>query len=251
MIIGINCGHTVSGQPGCGAVGYIDESVETRAVGNRLMSLLERAGHTVINCTNDRAVSTSENLSAIVSMANAQKLDLFISIHFNSGGGHGTEIFTYKGEVFDEAAKVLNAICGLGFTNRGIKDGSNLAVVRRTNAKAMLVEVCFVDSASDAGHYRELGSDAVAQAICSALTGYTPAEIREEIKMEEKTKMIYDYVDENMPAWYRDDVQWMRDRKLLVGDEEGRLGLTDEDLKTISLIVRTAKYLGNLMNMKL
>ena len=33
MRIGINCGHTVSGQPGCGAVGRIDESVETRAVG--------------------------------------------------------------------------------------------------------------------------------------------------------------------------------------------------------------------------
>ena len=31
MRIGINCGHTVSGQPGCGAVGRIDESVETRA----------------------------------------------------------------------------------------------------------------------------------------------------------------------------------------------------------------------------
>ena len=30
MRIGINCGHTVSGTVGCGAVGYIDESVEAR-----------------------------------------------------------------------------------------------------------------------------------------------------------------------------------------------------------------------------
>ena len=30
MRIGINCGHTVSGTVGCGAVGDIDESVEAR-----------------------------------------------------------------------------------------------------------------------------------------------------------------------------------------------------------------------------
>lgn len=103
MKIGINCGHTLTGQPGCGAIGFIDESVEVRRVGKSLMSLLRRSGHTVIDCTNDYASSTSENLSKIVSMANAQTLDLFVSIHFNSGGGHpamreyGTEEYEYLG----------------------------------------------------------------------------------------------------------------------------------------------------------
>ena len=47
MRIGINCGHTVSGTVGCGAVGDIDESVEAREVGYALENLLKDAGHTV------------------------------------------------------------------------------------------------------------------------------------------------------------------------------------------------------------
>ena len=82
MRIGINCGHTVSGEIGCGAVGGIDESVEARNVGYALEALLRSAGHTVYDCTNDHADSVGANLSNIVNMANAQPLDLFVSIHF-------------------------------------------------------------------------------------------------------------------------------------------------------------------------
>ena len=103
MRIGVNCGHTVSGQPGCGAVGRIDESVETRAVGKILIDMLKAQGHTVHDCTNDYAPSTTSNLRQIIDMANAHPLDLFVSIHFNSGGGRGTEVFTYGGATFAEA----------------------------------------------------------------------------------------------------------------------------------------------------
>ena len=74
MRIGINCGHTVSGEVGCGAVGYIDESVEARKVGYALETLLKNAGHTVYDCTNDHADSVGKNLSNIVNMANAHSL---------------------------------------------------------------------------------------------------------------------------------------------------------------------------------
>ena len=45
MKIGVNCGHTVSGQPGCGAVGFINESDETRKVGYKLMEYLKRSNN--------------------------------------------------------------------------------------------------------------------------------------------------------------------------------------------------------------
>ena len=93
MRIGINCGHTVSGTVGCGAVGDIDESVEAREVGYALENLLKGAGHTVYDCTNDHADSVGKNLSNIVNMANAQPLDLFVSIHFNSGGGQPISVY--------------------------------------------------------------------------------------------------------------------------------------------------------------
>lgn len=170
MKIGINCGHTVSGQPGAGAVGYLDESVETREVGKRLMTLFRTAGHTVYDCTDDYAVSENDNLSKIVNLANKQPLDLFVSIHFNSGGGRGTEVFTYGGSSFKEAENVCKAIESAGFVNRGIKDGSSLYVIRRTNAKSMLIEVCFVDT-SDAEIYKRIGAYAVAGAIFKGITG--------------------------------------------------------------------------------
>lgn len=170
MKIGVNCGHTVSGQPGCGAVGFIDESVETRNVGKHLTELLKKGGHTVVNCTNDYAGTTSENLKKIVSKANAQALDLFVSIHFNAGGGKGTEVYTYGGQNISEAVNTVKAISGLGFTNRGIKDGSHLYVIRHTYSKSMLIEVCFVDTA-DAEKYKAIGCQKIAQAIYSAITG--------------------------------------------------------------------------------
>ena len=135
MRIGINCGHTVSGQVGCGAVDYIDESVEARNVGYALEDLLKKAGHTVYDCTNDYAPTVSSNLKQIVDMANSQSLDLFVSIHFNSGGGQGTEVWTYGGKKFDEATNTCKAISELGFKNRGIKDGSKLYVVHHSDAK--------------------------------------------------------------------------------------------------------------------
>ena len=170
MRIGINCGHTVSGQPGCGAIGFIDESMETRNVGKALIELFKNGGHTVVDCTNDYAKSTSENLATIVAMANAQPLDLFVSIHFNAGGGRGTEVYTYGGAKLPEAVSVCGSIAALGFNNRGVKDGSSLYVVRRTSATAMLIEICFVDS-DDAEKYRSVGYDKIAAAIYSAITG--------------------------------------------------------------------------------
>ena len=170
MRIGINCGHTVSGQPGCGAVGKLDESVETRNVGRALIRLLKSGGHTVVDCTNDYAKSTSASLAAIVALANAQPLDLFVSIHFNAGGGRGIEVYTYGGEKLPEAVSVCNKIAALGFYNRGVKDGSGLYVVRRTSSKAMLIEVCFVDT-DDADKYKNIGCEKIAAAIYEAITG--------------------------------------------------------------------------------
>ena len=240
MRIGINCGHTVSRQPGCGAVGFIDESVETREVGMRVMSLLRQAGHTVVDCTNDYAPSTSSNLSQIVGLANKQPLDLFISIHFNAGGGQGTEVFTYGGEKHAEAVRVCNALNKFGFVNRGIKDGSNLYVVRRSDAKAMLIEVCFVDTKSDVDLYNSVGVDRIAQAICTAIVGQemnngedlTMGQYEELKQMiQAQQPMIYDYMDDNMPDWAKPTIQKLMDKGFLVGDDEGRLGLTMDAIR--------------------
>lgn len=267
MRIGVNCGHTVSGQPGCGAIGFLNESNETRKVGYALMVLLRKAGHIVHDCTDDYAVSTSANLSKIVDEANTHPLDLFVSIHFNAGGGKGTEVYTYGGEQHREASEVCLNLYGLGFENRGVKDGSNLYVVRKSEAKAILIEVCFVDTKSDAEQYKHIGPERIAAAIANAITGESVAnkkesededmtneEFERRLKAVEakvgQTHEIYNYNDDNMPKWNKDDVQWMMDRGILVGDDKGKLGLSPIKLWTISIIVRTAKHIIKLMGMK-
>ncbi len=267
MRIGINCGHTVSGTVGCGAVGDIDESVEAREVGYALENLLKGAGHTVYDCTNDHADSVGKNLSNIVNMANAQPLDLFVSIHFNSGGGQGTEVWTYNGKSFEEATNTCKAISALGFKDRGIKDGSKLYVVHHSNAKAMLVEVCFVDT-DDAKKYTEIGANKFAEAIYKGITGQiieedlTMSQYNELKELIEKqaaeiadlkninqqlvnvvqTTMVYDFNDDNMPSWARPAVQAAMDCGAVQGDENGRLGLSYKDLRAIVREYRCGLY---------
>ena len=62
MIVGINCGHTVSGTVGSGAVGFLNESNETRRVGYKVMEYLRAKGVTVVDCTDDYSSTVSENL---------------------------------------------------------------------------------------------------------------------------------------------------------------------------------------------
>ena len=169
MKIGVNCGHTVSGTTGCGAVGYLNESDETRNIGYKVIKQLESYGHSVIDCTNDKAASTNDNLKAIVNKANAQALDLFISIHLNAGGGKGCECYTYGGKQLNEAVKICSQLESLGFKNRGVKDGTALYVLKKTTAKAILIEVCFVDNKTDAEIYNKVGATKIADAICNAI----------------------------------------------------------------------------------
>lgn len=174
MIIGVNAGHTMSGQPGCGAIGYLNESDEARAVSKKLVDLLCRAGHIVYDCTNDVASSEISNLQNICFLANAQNLDLFISIHFNAGGGKGCECYTYGAKELPEAIRINQKLSELGFKDRGIKNGSNLFVVRNTRTKSILLEVCFVDNSADAELYQRTGADRIAEAICEAIIGEVP-----------------------------------------------------------------------------
>ena len=175
MVVGINCGHTISGA-GSGAVGIINESQHTRLVGHALMEYLRSAGVGVIDCTIDQANTRDEYLAAAVALANRQDLDWFISIHFNASAsheGHGVEVYTYEGRQYQDALDVCSNIAELGFHNRGVKAGSGLYVIRKTKAKSMLIEVCFCDNQKDVDTYNAIGgADAIAKAIYKAIYDY-------------------------------------------------------------------------------
>lgn len=168
MRFGLNAGHTLKG-PGSGATGKLNESEQTRVVTTELSTLLAANGHTVVNCNIDSASTQNSYLAKVVELANRQDLDYFISIHFNKTiGAKGVEVYTYEGRQFADALETCQNISNLGFVNRGVKAGTGLYVIRKTKAKSMLIEVCFVDD-PDASKYIELGAKQIAQAIYQAI----------------------------------------------------------------------------------
>lgn len=175
MKIGLNAGHTLKGF-GSGTVGTLIESIETRRVVQTLTSMFQSENCEVVDCTVDRAASQSIYLKEVVRMANQQDLDWFISIHFNNDAarkGQGVEVYTYKGRQYPDAVEVCENIAALGFQNRGVKVGSGLYVIRKTKAKAILIEVCFVNEPDASTYQREF--DDICKAIVYALADYMGA----------------------------------------------------------------------------
>jgi N-acetylmuramoyl-L-alanine amidase len=89
------------------------------------------------------------SLSAIAADANAWGANLFVSNHFNAGGGDGWEGLVYSsknkplGRVFEKYVKAA------GQNSRGVKYRPELAVLRLTNMPAILNEGAFVDNRTD------------------------------------------------------------------------------------------------------
>lgn len=171
MKFGIDLGHGIGKDRG--AVGNIAEETIINAVGSLVISKLKLLGHSVIELRPTTANSINDSLQQRYNKADYYNVDLCVSIHANAGGGKGTEVFTYKAKEVPQARAVLNNLVSLGFTNRGIKDGSTLAMVKRPQATAMLIEVCFVDTQSDVDLYNSIGIETLANAIVNGLTGQT------------------------------------------------------------------------------
>lgn len=101
---------------------------------------------------------------------------------------------------------ILRHLAAIGFTDRGVKRRSNLAVInqaRRAGVSAALLEVCFLDDADDMRLYTA-GRGAIARAIAAGIReGFgleeremTRAEaraiIRDKAGLEEKTLNFLD-----------------------------------------------------------
>lgn len=177
MKINIHAGHNPDGMIACGAIGYIKESTEARAVKERILQKLTAMGHEVYDCTCNDGSNQNDVLRKIVSACNEHEVDLDISIHFNTGGNResdgnttGTEIYVYSktSAAAPYAQKVVDNIATFGFRNRGVKENSKLYVLRHTKSPAMLVECCFVDDPDDVALY---SADRMADAIVAGITG--------------------------------------------------------------------------------
>ncbi|MFT5874614.1 MAG: N-acetylmuramoyl-L-alanine amidase [Clostridium sp.] len=167
MKYGIDIGHNCP-PVDTGAVGIRKEDELNKEVGEKVMEKLIALGYEVLNCTPSFASSLGNSLYRRINKANEGKVNVYVSIHFNAGGGRGTEVFAISKEGKEIAKRVVDSIALLGYVNRGVKDGSWLYVLKNSKMPAILVEGGFVDSKEDMG---EFNSEKIASAIVKGLTG--------------------------------------------------------------------------------
>lgn len=170
MIIVISPGHGLHIR---GASGIIDEVDEARKVVPAVADHLRQSGNEVIEFYDNTSTTQSQNLNAIVNAHNSYKRDLDVSVHFNAyqptPAPRGTEVLYVSQKTL--AIDVARAISEGGkLINRGAKHRTDLAFLNKTNAPAILIEVCFVDSAGDVEAY-QMNFEAICRGIAMAITG--------------------------------------------------------------------------------
>ena len=168
--IAVSSGH---GARVPGAVGILDEVREARRVVRRVAKHLRGMGVTVHEFHEDESDTPWRNLDSIIGWHNRQKRDMDVSVHFNAflptDGPMGTETLYISAGAARAAARVSGAVARAGgFRYRGPRVRDDLAFLNRAERPAVLIEVCFVDSATDARLYGE-SFDAICLAIADAL----------------------------------------------------------------------------------
>lgn len=195
MKIGIDEGHCLKGlNTGSSGCGYKEE-VLTREVGKELTALLKQEGHTIVNCTVDTASSNNDSLQKRVKKANAQKLDLFVSIHFNAcvndtkgdGKTTGTEVWISNTNNKPVATRVVNNLAKLGLKNRGVKQ-ANHYVTKNSTAPAILVECCFIDDIDDMKIYN---AKKFAKAIAEGILNKSIVEVKPPVNNNSSNQTTY------------------------------------------------------------
>lgn len=169
MHIAIAGGHSAYAR---GASGYLDEYDCDRAFVSRLIDAFDAQGWYVTDCTNDGGDERAE-LREECRIANSSGADLFIAVHFNAGGGTGTEVWHYPGSSAEGYAEDVSRelAAALGLPNRGAKSTTGLYVINNTNMPAILIEVCFVDTEADADAWWATSWDDLCAAVVRGLGG--------------------------------------------------------------------------------
>ena len=144
----INAGH-FDADPG--AVKYETE----RKLNVKVAEFMNKYLRDNYECKTKMSRGNMTSLSAVSKDANSWNADLFVSIHFNAGGGDGYEALVYSektkslGKIFDKHVKAV------GQNSRGVKLRPDLHVLRETNMPAVLNEGAFVDNKKDIEDWNE------------------------------------------------------------------------------------------------
>lgn len=220
------------------------ENTFNKAVVGYLIAELERNGFQTVNVAPE-TIDTA--LSVRTTRANNAGADIYISVHANAFGdgwndANGIETLVYRvgdnGQT--QLAKLVQAklIAETGLKDRGVKERTDLAVLRETKMPAILCECGFMTNRNEADLLR---SDdyrrKVARAICKGVCAYYGKKYIPEVT--EVADKRYNTVEE-LP-YGKDTVQSLIDNGALSGDEKGNLDLSKDMLRVLMIVERMMK----------
>lgn len=219
-----------SGAVGCGYT----EAVETRRMANAVAPLLRSYGFEVA------LYDQSRDAYKVVTQGGSLPLSgisYVLEFHLNSaandpkGNGRttGTEIFVHTNEqgVGVEQA-ILRRVCALGFTDRGVKRSSGLAVLKHVFKRGVshaLVETCFIDDRDDMALYGAK-FDAIAKAIADGVAegfGKTVQDEEDDTMTQKEFEAMYDKANplyktiSDVPDYWKQAVREMLDSGAING----------------------------------
>ena len=176
IVICLDAGH---GDTDAGAVnGDRLEKDDNLRIALAVRDKLEAAGSERLTVLMTRTDDTFLELQQRVDLANENGATLFVSLHRNSGGGKGVEVWTSSLKEKAEcrlAQYIMDGLEQAGVQKvRGVKHGTagnpavSYTVVGRTEMPACLVELGFIDNDED-NALLDSHWDAYAQAIADGI----------------------------------------------------------------------------------
>lgn len=167
----ISAGHYGKGT---GAVGFLDEGEETIEVVKHLGRKLNQKGIMVHTIIDTQSKNKQQNLTYLIRQHNATQRHLDVSIHFNATknkqkAGIGTEVLYINQAILPFAQKLSGQVAKAGkFKNRGAKLRTDLAFLKGTVKKAIIIEICFISSEEDVRLY-QANKEQIVEAIAETL----------------------------------------------------------------------------------
>lgn len=142
-----------AGDPGACANGLKEADLTVEMV-KGIKSLLDPYASVDLYPTERNAFKDIQNGNLKVNFAN---YDYVLEVHFNAGGGTGTEIYiTSKEKGHSVEDKIVANLAKLGLRNRGVKVKDFLVIKAAKNkgVSSALLETCFIDSKADVNLYK-------------------------------------------------------------------------------------------------
>ena len=165
MKILLIAGHG-AGDSGAVGNGYKEADL-TREVVKNVKSLLSSYATVDIYPTSR---SCYRDLVNGVNQVNFANFDYVLEVHFNAGGGTGTEIYVTSREKAVDVEKAIVNNLSKYYKNRGVKVTNFLVIdtAKSRGVSSALLEVCFIDSANDVKVYQN-NKSVIAQAIVDGI----------------------------------------------------------------------------------